>query len=568
MRMILLLLLSFSSWSVSPAANAQRTGVITGRVIAEDGRGMPKVSVELYPVNTGQRNAGGQLSTTTDEEGNFKFTGLLARAYFIYANDSRDYVNQFAPNSERNYYHIGDHVMITMICGGVITGRVTTAEGESMIGAEVNATLTRDAEGNPVRRQYGVRRRWSDDRGIYRLYGLAPGTYVVAVRSALSLQQVLPYSGETPTYHPSSTRDTAAEVSVPSGGEVVGIDIRYRGDRGHTVSGAITGAEASRAVISLFSVAAGAYVGWGNVRPGEAANSFAIEGVSDGEYEVVAQSSGSNDTESFVTPPRRVSVRGADVGGIELKLAPRASITGRVVVENQPKVCETKGIFSIEEVVVLLRRDEKALDSRSVYQAYLADVSPDDKGEFAIRSLDPGRYFIQPRLPAENWYLKSITAPPIAAGNTRKPGSATDIARSGFALKAGEKFSGLTVTIASGAASLSGKVVAAKEGTRLPFRLRVHLAPADAAGAGDPLRYAESIVRPGGAFELKNIAPGKYWLVARAAPDDDSVDNPSLPIAWDASERAKLRREAEASKVEVELNPCQHVSEQIVKFTK
>jgi hypothetical protein len=566
--MICPFLLLFSSWFVSLAANAQRTGVITGHVVAEDGGGLSNVNVDIYPANTGQRNAGGRLATTTDEDGNFKIAGLLSRAYFIHANEARGYANQFTPNPERNYYRIGDHAVITMIRGGVITGRVTTAEGESMIGAEVSAAMTRDAEGNPMRRQYGVRRRWSDDRGVYRLYGLAPGTYVVAVRSTLSTQQVSPYSGETPTYHPSSTRDTAAEVTVPSGGEVAGIDIRYRGERGHTISGAITGADASRAYVSLISVATGAYVGWGNVRPGEAANSFAIEGMSDGEYEVVAQSGGSNDTESFVTPPRRVTVRGADVGGIELKLAPRASITGRIVVENQPKVCETKRKFSIEEVVVSLRRDEKAPESRSIYQAYLAAVLPDDKGEFAIRSLDPGRYFIQPRLPAENWYLKSITAPQIAAGNTRKPGSATDIAHAGFALKAGEKFSGLTVTIASGAASLSGKVIVAKEGTRSPSRLRVHLAPAEATGAGDPLRYAETMIRSGGAFALNNIAPGKYWLIARAAPDEDSVDSPSLPIAWDATERAKLRREAEASKVEVELKPCQIVSDQIVKFAK
>jgi len=566
--MMCLFLLFFSSWLVSLTTNAQQTGEITGRVVAEDGGGLPNVSVEIYPLNTGQRNSGGRLSTTTDENGNFKFTGVSSRAYSIYVNEVRGYVNPFTSYSERNYYRIGDQAVITMIRGGVITGRVTTAEGEPMIGAQVSVMMTRDSEGNPVRRQYGSRQRWSDDRGVYRQYGLAPGTYVVVVRSNLSSQQISPHTGEIPTYHPSSTRDTAAEVTVTSGVEAAGIDIRYRGERGHVVSGVITGAEAFRAHVSLLSVSTGSYVGFGIVRPGEAANSFAIEGVSDGEYEVVAETGGYNEGEGFVTPPRRVTVKGADVGGIELKLAPRASITGRIVVENQPNVCETKRIFSIEEVVVSLRRDEKAGEPRTVYQGYLADVAPDDKGEFTIRYLNPGRYFILPRPPTENWRLKSINAPPIAAGNTRKPGSAIDIARAGFALKAGEKLSGLTVTIASGAASLSGKVVAAKEGTPLPSRLRVHLVPADTAGAGDPLRYAETMVRSGGAFALNNIAPGKYWLVARAAPDDEPVDKPAAPIAWDPSERAKLRREAEASKVEIDLKSCQRLSEQIVKFAK
>jgi len=564
-----LLLLLLSSWFVSLTANAQQTGVITGRVVTEDGGGLSNISVVAFQVNTGQRNLGGQLSTTTDDDGNFKFTGLSPRAYLIYAQEAKGYVNQSNSASERNYYRIGENSVITMIRGGVITGRVTTAEGEPMIGAQVSAMMLRDAEGNPVRRPYGGRQRTSDDRGVYRLYGLAPGTYVVVVRSNLSAMQVSPFDGDTPTFHPSSTRDTAAEVPVTSGGESAGIDIRYRGERGHVISGAITGgSESSHPYVTLYSVATGSYVANGYVRPGEATNSYAIPGVSDGEYEVVAQSGGYNELEGFVSQPRRVTVKGADVGGIELKLAPRVSITGKIVIESGPNLCDTKRMLSVEEVVVSLRRDDKTAEPKTVYEGYLVDAAPDDKAEFAIRYIDPGRYFIQPRLPVENWYVKSITAAPIAAGNTRKPPSATDIARAGFALKAGEKLSGLTVTIAGGAASLSGKVVAAPDGTRLPSRVRVHLAPVEAASAGDPLRYAEAIARPDGSFALKNIAPGKYWLIARAAPNDEPIDRPPTPIAWDANERARLRREAEVLKVEVELKPCQRLTDQIVNFAK
>src|SRR5215468_440456 len=323
-------------WFVSLTANAQQTGVITGRIVAEDGGGLSNVSVGIYPASTGQRNDGRRLSTTTDDDGNFKFTGLLPRAYLITAYEERGYVNRPITASERNYYRIGENVVITMIRGGVITGRVTTADGEPMIGAQVSATNVRDPEGNPVRRQYTARARITDDRGVYRLYGLTPGTYVVAVRSNLAIREISPYDGETPTFHPSSTRDTAAEVAVASGGEVAGIDIRFRGDRGHIISGVATGAGgASRPSVSLYSLATGTYVGHGEIRPGEAANSFAIRGVSDGEYEVVAQVFGSDEAESFISPPRRVTVRGADAGGIELKVAPRASIAGRVVVENQ-----------------------------------------------------------------------------------------------------------------------------------------------------------------------------------------------------------------------------------------
>ena len=568
LRFSLFLLLYFSCFA--PLAAKAQSGVITGRVVAEDGGGLSNLRVGIYPVYAGPRSAQGALLTTTDEEGNFKFTDLRQRAYWIYVREARGYVQPFIPGSEGTYYRIGDHAVITMVRGGVITGRVMTADGVPMVGAMVSATLTRDAEGKPLRRGYGGAARATDDRGVYRLWGLTAGTYVVSVGSNLSIRQIAPYDGDTPTYYPSSTRDTAAEVAVISGGEVAGIDIRYRGDRGHVISGAVKGVgEDSQPYVVLYSAATGSYVGQSRIRPGEAANSFAVQGVGDGEYEVVAQAYGrGDDAGSFASPPRHVTVRGADVGGVELKLEPRASIAGKIVIEDQPEACEAKRKFSIEEVIVSLRRDEKT--SRTVYQSYGNTIAPDEKGEFMIRHIDPGRHFIRPLLPAENWYVMSIStatnAPAGAKSGRQAP--AAGVAQSGFALKPGEKLSGLTVAIASGAASLSGKVVAAKEGTRLPSRLRVHLTPAEAAPANDPLRYAEAIVRADGIFALSNIAPGKYWLIARAAPEDEPIDPPPMPIAWDAVERAKLRKEAEALKVEIELKPCQRVTEKVVKFAK
>jgi hypothetical protein len=94
------------------------------------------------------------------------------------------------------------------------------------------------------------------------------------------------------------------------------------------------------------------------------------------------------------------------------------------------------------------------------------------------------------------------------------------------------------------------------------------LIPAEEGAAETVLRYAETIVHGDGSFGLNNLAPGKYWLIARPTPETDPVDAPIRPLAWDANERAKLRKEAEASKIEVELKPCQRASDQIVKFEK
>src|SRR5215475_4761212 len=262
------LCLSVFSLLIPLIANAQ-TGEITGRVVTEDGAGMSNVTVFLNPVATDRRptTGGSQNRTATDEDGNFKFTGLATRVYSVVAFTAKGYVQRLVPIGERQddgYHRVGANVTITMIKGGAITGRVTNAIGEPLISVQVNTMMTRDAEGNPVRGG-GGRTRFTDDRGVYRIYGLQPGTYVVFTRSSFSGPYPSPYDLDTPTFHPSSTRETATEVAVNSGGEVIGVDIRYRGDTGHVISGTVTGGGGSPSPyvsvsVSLTNAAGGAYI--------------------------------------------------------------------------------------------------------------------------------------------------------------------------------------------------------------------------------------------------------------------------------------------------------------------
>ncbi len=197
-----------------------------------------------------------------------------------------------------------------------------------------------------------------------------------------------------------------------------------------------------------------------------------------------------------------------------------------------------------------------------------------EKGEFTVYYLAADRYFLEPRLPNDNWYVKAITAPASTSVSTNTSGAAArgarsaDISRNGIALRAGEKITGVVATIADGAAGLSGMAIPAAEGSRLPARLRIHLIPAETGAADEVLRYAEMFAREDGSFILSNLAPGKYWLMARAAPDDETSDRPVAPIAWEANERAKLRREAMAAKNEIELQPCRRLKDYVLRFDR
>jgi hypothetical protein len=562
-------------------APAQPGGVITGRVVTDDGNGLSNLSVRLFPASTGQRGvrSGREASAVTDEDGNFRFTDLSRSLYSVNVFPTKEYAMQPLQGSERRerrYYRVGDNITLTLVKGGVITGKVTTADGQPMTGVQVFATMVRDAEGHPVRQSFGGRPRMTDDRGIYRLFGLPPGTYIVNTSGRGYFYGMSPSEGDVPTYYPSSTRDTAAEVLVTSGGEATGVDIRFRNERGHVISGTVTGGGESSSPltsyvsVTLFSVAAGAPVGGSGIQPGDSNKGFAINGVVDGEYEITARGS-SQEGVGFVSSPRRITVKGTDVTGIELKLAPMASISGHVVLEASPNACESKSKHSAEEIMITARRDEKNPTTSSTFPFGLIDIAVSDKGEFTFQSLTPGRYRLETRLPGENWYIKSLTAPASAPRTARRaptarPGNESDVSLSGSDLKSGDKISGLTLTVTEGAAGLRGRVVAEKEGSPLPSRLRIHLVPAEVDLSDEVLRYAETVINKDGVFGFANLAPGRYWLLTRPVPDDEPADRPATSAAWDKHERGKLRKEAEAKKLEVELRPCQRVSDYSISF--
>src|SRR4029453_11984501 len=60
------------------------------------------------------------------------------------------------------------------------------------------------------------------------------------------------YETDAPTYSPSSTRDTAAEINVIAGEETANVDIPHRGEPGRISSGLASGPQV--AVASGFNV--------------------------------------------------------------------------------------------------------------------------------------------------------------------------------------------------------------------------------------------------------------------------------------------------------------------------
>jgi hypothetical protein len=100
----------------------------------------------------------------------------------------------------------------------------------------------------------------------------------------------------------------------------------------------------------------------------------------------------------------------------------------------------------------------------------------------------------------------------------------------------------------------------------LPANLKIYLVPTERERADDVLRYSEASIESDGAFTLANLAPGRYFIIIRPAPENDPLERTPRPLAWDTTARAKLRREAEAANTPIELKTCQRISDQVLRY--
>ena len=158
-----------------------QNGSISGKVTI---KGKPASGVTILATDS-EHGSGSIMSrhrARTDQTGSYRITNLPAGTYdiasitpsLVPANDS-DSVVVTADEQVENFN-------IVLVPGGVITGKITDHEGEPVIGQQVIIS--------PVSEQpHGFRNTMlsrfmensTDDRGVYRAFGLPPGKYKVSV---------------------------------------------------------------------------------------------------------------------------------------------------------------------------------------------------------------------------------------------------------------------------------------------------------------------------------------------------------------------------------------------------
>lgn len=557
---LFVLMASSDAYAQNPDESRPESGTtepISGRVIDEAGQQIANAVVTVRSISA----PGNSVNVTTDAEGKFKTSSLSSGSYTVSARVPGLITERRDLNLMANPYHRpGDSVTITMMKGGVITGTVIRPNGEPMVAGLVRAHMVRDAAGQKLRYGSPQFERMTDDRGVYRIYGLSPGTYLVSAGGrSPSRSQPTSFDMDQQTYFPSGSRETAVEVTV-HGGQEFTADIRHREEPGYIISGTIAGQPTNSAFgstnVTLMRLI--------NNQPDVTMISFQnfvgfeFSGISDGTYELYAQTFSPTGEATFAEP-HRVTIKGRDVTGISLVTRPFSSIRGHIVLSPETAAaCQGKQRPVMAETLVTVRGDEQPSnpDEPRSYIGLGSQTAVDAKGDFHLRNLRPNEYTFSVTTFARYWYLKSVSL--SATPNLERRKALAAATRNTIPLKLGENLRGVAITLAEGAASLRGRVVGntAKEGHRA-----IYLTPLEPESVDNELRYYATSIQADRTFRFSNVAPGRYWIISRESNEHDLFTLTTYRNAGMADARKKLRNDAERANKSVEFKPCQNVTD-------
>lgn len=218
-------------------AAAAGTAEISGIVVSDDAGRQPIRRARVVLSTSSVRP--GEL-TTTDDAGRFTVQGLAAGAYTLrvvktgyvttYYGSRRAGRGPGTPIALTDGQHV-DGLAVPLSRAAAISGAVRLESGRPVAGVEVTATRVEVVDG---RRRTDVADLLpsftTDDRGMYRLFGLRPGQYVVRARAStpgqnsVVLHPVLPAEvrwADAVAASRATAPGTAASVAAPQMGRAV-----------------------------------------------------------------------------------------------------------------------------------------------------------------------------------------------------------------------------------------------------------------------------------------------------------------------------------------------------------
>ena len=539
------------------------TAMISGTVTTDDGVNAPlrraRVTLKGPDVLT-------ERTIVTGDDGTFQFPELAAGRYALSAAKEAYLTTEYRatlPGSSGVPIVLTagaklSDVSIRLTRGSVIAGRVSWMDGTPLSNRAVSILKSRVFKGQRIltlldvpaaRMDEGNYTRLSDDQGNYRIYGLPPGEYVVAVglegrephggkwhittpeemeraKAGMSTSKppvigaILPSARNdlgsfqyAPVYYPGTTlASEAGLVRLGRSEERDGVDLQLMLTKTAAIGGTVTdgrGGAVVHAVVQVISAEPQVRQSSGATVAPLSNGEFHQIGLSPGRYIIEARTLPNSAT---VTGERRewaqadVVVTGEDIQGLRLMLQPCATIAGRVVVDGA----------SIPPVEVTLTPELSLEGSWISVRTVTAR-----NGHFEFTDVVPGRY----RLSATLTCPASANATGLFFdGSTVGGREATDAP---FELMSSQSISDAVAAFTNQPSRLSGVLVAAELQPAVDYFI-VAFPPESAFWFWESRRIRVQHVATDGSFEIAGLPAGEYALAATTSLDPGDEFDPSF----------------------------------------
>lgn len=573
-RVALLVLLTFAVTGAALAQTPPRDAA--GAVGGERPRGTASIAGSVTSIATGQpvRKARVVLSgseprvnitQTTDDRGSFTFTALPPGRYTLVASKP-GYVSttfgQLRPGSGRSgtSIQLGDghrfEARLQMPRGAAMTGTIVDEHAEPAQGVLVRSMRYVYQNGQRALQQSGS--GTTDDRGVYRIFGLQPGDYIVcstprnaegfaiervqmemeavqraveavaqrdgaearaiadraaALRTQFAVQQQQaeePQPGYAPVCFP-GTAVAASATAIPlgAGEERAGIDFQLQPTTLGRIDGTIVNAAGAGLQGLQVNIATSGDITSVENRSARVDQDgrFRFAGLPPGPYRITARGNppGAGRETPRLWATTDVVVDGRAPATVVLTLQPGLTISGQVAFEGttqQPPSDLTRvRITAMPQVAPGGPRDFGGSSSARV----------DANGRFTIAGLPPGHYRLSAG--AAGWHLDSAT---IAGQDALD--AAVDVR---------QNVTGATLTFTDRQTEFTGTAVNERNEPVSAYTIVVFAAE---SRYWTPQSRRIQTARPGtdGRFTFRGLPPGEYRLATVFDPEPGSWYDPAV----------------------------------------
>lgn len=556
--------------SEATTPQAKRDSVVRGRVVYEDtNRPLRRVSVNIFdPSNRASYRMG-----WTDGRGEFVFKNMPAGTYHISVRApgiiplrvdaaGRGEGSDYAPTTTVDGTN-STNVRVGVRRGAAITGLVKYADGDPAVNAQI-IILRRDGEKVvpvPTQQQdYGDGRMLTDDRGWFRISGLAPGEYLIAAaEQKTNVEPLREDEGEGGsriyramvglTYYPNvvAVKD-ATSVRVAAGEEAKDIDIRFVERAAYMISGTVrmrgTNLPVARAQVSIKlkdeANAAARFYGENNTVLTDEQGAWAIDEIENGAYTVtveptedyryrgaaVATEAEDKRKPGFTVKRQDLTVAGGDMAGIAIEISRGARIFGTVTMEG--------GKPLPRELYVSAELAQTRAEANNGGGRMMMTARVRANGTFTLEGVpaDGVNLAAGGAYQREMFYVKSIA-----------DANGADLQSEPVRVGDDDELRGVRIVLSTSMANLTGRVLTATGGAGLSGA-QVYFVPAATAAniiADKPRgsrRDLFALTSGDGSFKVEG-APGEYVLVVMRA--GETLDKTTRKARLAAAQRVTLK---------------------------